>query len=367
MIAVVYGTTGEIIKLAPVLLTLSERGIPFLGMCTGQQRDKIPSVLDQFGLPQPDVWLGEGHRHGDLERKADVPLWLARNLARFVRSYPRLRRELREGRGRPIVLIHGDTMTTVLGGLMGRALRVDVGHIEAGMRSHDWRNPFPEELNRRLAAHLATVHFAPGELAVANLRHIRKPVLDTHLNTVRDAFDMAPEVDDERVPSLPAPFGLVSLHRHELIDNRDRFTEIISHLSAAAARSPMYFVDHTVTATRIRDYGLEHFFTASQLVRIPKLQYFAFITLLKRAAFVVTDSGGLQDECAFLDKPCLLHRQVTESVQGLGGSVVLSNLDLGVVDDFLAMPECHSNGLRIDNSHPSQIVVDYLQKEGFTS
>jgi UDP-N-acetylglucosamine 2-epimerase (non-hydrolysing) len=129
----------------------------------------------------------------------------------------------------------------------------------------------------------------------------------------------------------------------------------------------MYFVDHTVSATRIRDYGLDGLFDPHRFVRIPKLQYFAFITLLKHCSFVVTDSGGLQDECAFLDKPCLLHRKVTESVQGLGGCVVLSNLDSSVMNQFLAAPEEHSSGRPASNPHPSRIIVDYLENAGYAN
>ena len=169
VILVVYGTTGELIKLAPVLTRLRERGHAYLSATTAQQVEQIPPLLQQLELPAPDLWLGRGARGRDLRTNSDVPRWLATVITRFVRHGRGLRHGLRAGPGKPLVLVHGDTMTTVLGASMGRMLRTGVAHIEGGLRSYDWRNPFPEELNRRAASKLARIHYAPGSWAASNL------------------------------------------------------------------------------------------------------------------------------------------------------------------------------------------------------
>src|SRR5262249_13970310 len=150
------------------------------------QVEQIPGFLEQLELRQPDLWLARGARGRDLRVNADIPGWLARVTRSYVRHRGQLRRTVRNGSGRPLVLVHGDTMTTVLASTVGRTLRVPVAHIEGGLRSFDYRHPFPEELNRRLATALAAIHYAPGEWAASNLR--RGIVVDTGSNTIRDSL-----------------------------------------------------------------------------------------------------------------------------------------------------------------------------------
>ena len=128
MILVVFGTTGELIKLAPVLIRLDARGHRYVLATTGQQVQQIPTFLEGFGLRQPALWLGRGSGGRDLRTNRDIPGWLRRVLATFARHKTSLRRALDDGPGRPLVLVHGDTMTTVLGATMGRALRVPAAH-----------------------------------------------------------------------------------------------------------------------------------------------------------------------------------------------------------------------------------------------
>ena len=147
-------------------------------------------------------------------------------------------------------------MTTLYGALLGRALRAPVAHIESGLRSFDLLHPFPEELNRRLTSRIATICYAPGAWATANLRHGQ--VVDTGSNTIRDALAMVePEMP---VPlELPdEPFGIVSLHRFELLNDRRLFTQALEALSASSW--PLLFVDHPVTVAAVERFGLEHHF-----------------------------------------------------------------------------------------------------------
>lgn len=161
MIGVAYGTTGELIKLSPILVRLNETKEPAFTLCTGQQVQQIPALLRDFNLPQPDLLLARGKDGHDLTRPADLPSWFLKVVIAFTRQRKTLRARLTSG-AKPLLVVHGDTFTTVLGSLMGHALQTPVAHVEAGMRSGDWHNPFPEELNRLMVARLAQVHFAPG-------------------------------------------------------------------------------------------------------------------------------------------------------------------------------------------------------------
>lgn len=366
MIGIVYGTTGELIKLAPVILELERRGHRPLMLCTGQQVEQIPDFQRELGLPGVSLWLGRGSAGHDLERKREIPLWASTVVASVARRRVDLGKALRQDGRPPFVLVHGDTFTTVLGALAGRALRVRVGHVEAGMRSGDWRNPFPEELNRRVAARLVDVHFAPGARPVRNLRreNVRGEIIDTRQNTIRDAVDL---VSDRSVPQVnipEEPFGIVSLHRFELIEREAQFRPLLELLHEHSRGTPILFVDHSTTAAVIdRSPDLRRLFDA-RFRRIPRQRYLQFIALLKLSQFLVSDSGGSQEECAFLGLPCLIHRMVSEHDTGLGGSVVLSRMNLGVVSDFLQDPARWRVSATNDRVRPSRMIVDELAQRG---
>jgi UDP-N-acetylglucosamine 2-epimerase (non-hydrolysing) len=363
VILVVFGTTGELIKLAPVLLRLDDRGHRYVLATTAQQVEQIPSFLEQLGLRQPDLWLGHGSHGRDLRVNADIPGWLGTVVRSYARHRRELRRTLRAGSGRPLVLVHGDTMTTVLGALIGRSLRVPVAHIEGGLRSHDLRHPFPEELNRRLASAFSRIDYAPGPWAASNLRG---DVVDTGSNTIRDSLELVPE--GEPSLTLPAePFGVVSLHRFELLNNRRLLTQTVELLAEAAHRAPLLHVDHSVTVAALERFGLLGRFDGTRFVRIPRLRFFDFVRIERRSAFVVTDSGGSQEECYYLDIPCLVHRRKTERREGLGENAVLSELRPDVLRAFLADPTPYRRRAALPTDSPSDVIVADLERRGFAS
>jgi UDP-N-acetylglucosamine 2-epimerase (non-hydrolysing) len=367
MIVVAFGTTGELIKLAPVLRSLREHGCAPWTVCTGQQVEQIPRMLEDFGLPAPDTWVGRGFRGRDLERPGSIPPWLATVTAAIARERPKLRARLGTASTAPLVLVHGDTFTTVIGALMGRSLRVPVAHLEAGLRSGNWRHPFPEELDRRATSLLARIHLAPGPHAVANLHamRVRGEVIDTGGNTIRDALDLVPPTPP-RIDLPGGPFGLVSLHRFELLGKPRLFKEILELLRDSSRRRPLVFIDHPVTASAIESQGLGHLF-GERFRRVPRQRYYDFISLLKASAFLVTDSGGSQEECSQLGHPCVVHRVATERPDGLDGPVVLSRMDLGVVADFLADPLAYARAPTVLDTRPTDTIIAYLERRGFVA
>lgn len=364
LIAVVYGTTGELIKLLPVLDRFRQRGICYLSVTTAQQVEQIPNLLKSFDLPRPDIWLAHGARGHDLRTNGDVPGWMFAVVSKFVSAAGGLKKKLVAGPGQPLVLVHGDTMTTVLGSAMGRVMRVPVAHIEAGMRSHDLRQPFPEELNRRVTSKIANIHYAPGAYAAANLRG--GVIIDTGSNTIRDSLQMIRDTGPLPFSAPDGPFGLVSLHRFELLNNRPLLTATMQALADNADRHVMLFIDHPVTAAALSKYGLDRFFDRG-LRRIPRLLFSQFIELERRSAFVVTDSGGSQEETYYMDVPCLIHRGKTEHPEGIGENVVVANYNIEVLDDFLRDPSRFRRKNPLPAHSPSDVIVDDLVARGFAA
>ena len=357
-IAFVAGTTAEVIKLAPVMGELGERGVMYRLWSTDQHVSGMQETLENLSLRQPDRHLVSPGRRRHVARSSQVPTWVASVLLGALRQRRSLRTDLTAGATEPIVVVHGDTFTTVLGALIGRLLGARVAHVEAGMRSGNLRHPFPEELNRRIVARLATLHYAPTAREVANLGRERAPgtILDTGANTAVDALRTMLERAPEE-PDLPEVFGLVTLHRFELVSDAKAFRAILEALSASATPArPLLMVAGQAERAKIGELGLEGLF-GEHFRLLGKRPYAEFLPLLRAASFVVTDSGGLQQECAVLGKPCAVHRQRTESHQGLGENVVLTGLDTGVVRRFIADWESYRRPSTLDLFHPSRLVA----------
>ena len=349
-IVIVFGTTGELIKLFPVIHALENHGIAPQLWCTAQQVEELPMAIESLGILTPVEWMTHGRGGDSLRSKKDVLIWLVHVTLKFTARLRRIRRTSRSG----VFIVHGDTMTTAVAAFFGRLGGGRVVHIEAGMRSGDIRNPFPEELSRRFVAKVADINYAPGDIPVSNLNGCRGEVIDTKLNTVVDALRLAQTAggNDNR-----SGFGLVSLHRSELYEDREAFQRILETLASHARTHKLVFIDHPVTAERIRELGLDDLLSSPNFERVEKLEYFDFISLLGRASYVVTDSGGLQQECEITGHPCVVHRAVTESTWKLDKNIVLSRLDCAVVERFLENPEkfrASDTGISIS---PTEVVI----------
>ena len=323
-IVFIAGTTAELIKLSPVLRELDRRGEPYRLWSTDQHVTGVEQTLADLGVRRPDRHLVPAGRRVHVAASGQVAPWVKEVVSTVLRERDELTAELADDGRRSLIVVHGDTFTTVLGALIGRFLGARVAHVEAGLRSGSLRNPFPEEVNRRIVGHLASLHFAPTSAEMANLSRSRAPgeVVVTGANTVVDALRLArgAEVDDL---DLPAHFGLVTMHRYELLRDADALAALLRALSNADGDPPLLFVAGQAERARISELGLDGLFHTDFRI-IEKRPYARFLPILTRADFVVTDSGGLQEECAALGIPCAVHRERTERHQGLGANVVLT-------------------------------------------
>ncbi len=370
MIVFCYGTTAEAIKIAPVARRLDARGIPYRQWVTLQQASTVLDALPSLGLREPDEVLARGRGGRPLQGPVDVLVWLWQVLRWMLSRGAGARRGLGPT---GIVLVHGDTMTSVVGAVIARVLRLRCGHIEAGLRSGDWRHPFPEELDRRIVGRLAHVHYAPSDAAAAVLAS-RPGLVHTRGNTVLDAVldlarprttpDSDAPSDDLDLPGWTGPYGLVLLHRFELMQAGDLAAR---SLDVLCRRSPARLL---LVADDHASHGMHDELAALDPGRVRvvgKQSHPVFSRLLAGASFVVTDSGGVQEEASLLGVPTLVHRRATERPDGLGRNVVLSGWDLEVLETFLADPGRHRYPpLQLDVS-PSDIVVEDLISRGHAS
>jgi UDP-N-acetylglucosamine 2-epimerase (non-hydrolysing) len=363
VISFIVGTTAELIKVAPVYHAIAARGTTPSLWFTAQHMDKITETLADLRLPTPDVWLVPEADAVHVNRPAQVPAW-ALAVARSVRSRrTELRRTLTADGRPPLVVVHGDTFTTPYGSFIGKkVLGARVAHIEAGMRSGSAASPFPEEINRRIATRLTDIHFAPTAREVANLAGARGIVVDTGANTVIDSLRAA--MNSPLTVDLPPEFGLATLHRFELVTREDKFREILTMLRDASAQTPIVYMAGAPERERIENMGLHNVFNDRFQMR-PKMRYTEFLPILTRAKFVVTDSGGLQEECAYLGVPAAIHRERTERHQGLDRNITLTEMRADKFAAFLRDYESLRYPSLMDKYHPTEIIANTLSHLGF--
>ncbi|MFQ5837991.1 MAG: non-hydrolyzing UDP-N-acetylglucosamine 2-epimerase [Thermoplasmata archaeon] len=283
-VSVVIGTRPEIVKMAPIVLALNEAGVPCSLVHTGQHYDRELSevFLDELGLGKPDAFLEVGSGSQTVQT-AQAMLRLE---AAFAREGPKL------------VLVEGDTNTVLAAALASVKIGIDVGHVEAGLRSHDLR--MPEEHNRRLTDHLSSFLFAPTKVSEANLRKesvwgrvyvTGNPAIDACLMYLPSAETRSKITEEVRYDE----FCLATAHRAENVDNPETLREFVKIFTSSP--KPVVYPIHPRTVKRLKEFGLYDKISQSENVQLmPPMGYFDFLVLMKQSLFILTDSGGIQEE-----------------------------------------------------------------------
>jgi UDP-N-acetylglucosamine 2-epimerase (non-hydrolysing) len=326
-VLVVVGTRPEAIKMAPLLKVLApdQRFCSRL-LTTGQHEAMLNQVLSLFNL-RPDFALKvmrEGHSLSSLT--AEMLSGIAPILVDFCPD---------------VVVVHGDTATTLSASLAAYFNRIPVAHVEAGLRTHNLYSPWPEEANRKLTGCLAALHFAPTESAAANLRRegidphsievTGNTVIDAMLETVQAVRSSSAlrHQCDERFGFLGnRPMLLVTGHRRESFGSG--FERICEALLLVANEFPELQIVYPVHLNpQVRGPVTRTLSSVPNIHLIEPQEYFEFVYLLDRCTIVLTDSGGIQEEAPSLGKPVLVMRDETERPEAIeAGTVQLVGTDV---------------------------------------
>lgn len=298
----IVGARPQFIKLAPLDKTLREDHDHVI-VHTGQHYNYEMSraFFDELDIPEPDY---------NLEIGSGTHAWqTGQMLSALGETLPGIALDL--------VLVYGDTNSTLAGALAAVKLHLPVAHVESGYRSFDIS--MPEEVNRLLVDRVAQMLFAPTEDAVDNLvaegvsrnriflvGNIMAESLLGHLDQVK-ANNI---LDDLGV--VPKSYAVLTVHRPENTDDRGRITAIIE--AVIAADFPVLFPVHPRAAQLLDDFGLTRRMNESRIRRLPPMKYLEFAKVQSEAAVILTDSGGMQEEALLLDVPCLTLRYNTERV-----------------------------------------------------
>ncbi len=326
---VVFGTRPEAIKMAPVIWeALRNAETLETKVCTtGQHREMLQQVLTFFGI-RPDYDLALMKPNQTLfDITADALKAMEKVLNEFEPD---------------VLLVQGDTTTAMAGAMAGYYKNIAVGHVEAGLRSGNIYSPFPEEVNRRIVATMCHFHFAPTLLAKENLakENIYQHVFVTG-NTVIDALlwgvEKVRESSEirERFSWLPEAkkIILVTAHRRESFGKP--FEDICDAISAIAVNNPDYLIVYPVHLNpNVRHIVHTKLRNLANVFLIEPLDYPSLLWLMDRCHFVLTDSGGIQEEAPSLGKPVIVLRNVTERQEGIdAGTAVLVGTDKKMIVD----------------------------------
>jgi len=344
----VFGTRPEAIKMAPLVIALTEENSIDSRVCvTAQHREMLDQVLDLFEI-KPDYDLNIMKPGQDLY---DVTTHILLGIRDVLQSF------------KPdVVLVHGDTSTTFAAALAAFYERIPVGHVEAGLRTGDLLSPWPEEANRKLTASLAKWHFAPTELSTNNLlkENIKPESVQVTGNTVIDALQwVVSKIEQDKTLSTKLseqfPFLdenkkliLVTGHRRESFGGG--FERICEALRQIALRYPEAQVLYPVHLNPNVQEPVNRLLKDVKNIHLIEPQdYLPFVYLMNRSYLILTDSGGIQEEAPSLGKPVLVMRDNTERPEAVdAGTVTLVGTDTQKITKAVSQ-------LMDDNSHYQQM------------
>ncbi len=321
-VAVVFGTRPDTIKMAPIILELkNHKHFRVTTIATAQHRQMLDQVITVFGI-EPDYDLNI------MQPK--------QSLAKLTKNTIAALDEVLVEAKPDMVLVQGDTTTTFIGSLAAFYRQIPVGHVEAGLRTRDKANPFPEEINRRLTSCIADLHFAPTATAKQSLlkEHIPADQIVVTGNSVIDALGYAIKrtyrFPDHRLNQFVdegRKIVLLTMHRRE--NWGAPMTGACKAVRELARRYPDHrFVFPVHLNPIVRDVVYPILGSIRNVVLIEPLPYSDFVNLMARSHLILTDSGGVQEEGPSLGKPVLVLRKVTERPEAVKyGTVKLVGLD----------------------------------------
>jgi UDP-N-acetylglucosamine 2-epimerase (non-hydrolysing) len=330
-VLIVFGTRPEAIKMAPLVRALKhpdQQAYFDARVCvTGQHRQMLDQVMEVFGIvPEYDLNIMKAGQ--DLFDITSAVLLGMRSVLDTFKP--------------DLVLVHGDTGTSTAAALAAFYRQVEVGHVEAGLRTYQRYSPWPEEMNRQLTGRLADLHFAPTEWAADNLRREQVAEKSIHItgNTVIDALKIAGAELQKGGPLLqgvlsvlqqhiPNTANLVEAGRYVLVTGHRRenfgkgFEEICASIREVAETHPGWQVIYPVHLNPNVQQPVNALLKdLPNVYLIPPLEYLPFVYLMQHCAFVLTDSGGIQEEAPGLGKPVLVMRDTTERPEAVEAGTV---------------------------------------------
>ncbi len=352
-IAFWFGTEAEILKSFLVILKMREQGYSPIIISTGQNDLNKSNIVVDYNL-EPDLVI---NKFINKKLPLNLVFWFFSTI--FFHFF-KIRNYIKKN-NIEYVVVHGDTVSTLMGAIIGMACGVSVIHLEAGLRSHNLTNPFPEEIDRIIVSKIAKIHFCQDSTAVLNLRNTTGEIINTHGNVVCDTVDLLSGAKSKILNLLSNEYALVTFHRAEQLLVKEKLEMLVGTTIKIAEKIQVLFVLFEFTEQILKKNGLLNLIINHPNIMVtPRVQYAEFITLMCNATLVMTDGGSNQEELAHLGIPTLIMRTHTERIDGLDNNIILSKFNNSIINKFLDNYSELIRERKIISKTPAQIVADHL-------
>ena len=361
-IGIIFGTRPEAIKVAPVYINLKKSGIDVKAVVTGQHKEMLYQVLELFGII-PDYDIGimkEGQGLSELTGRLLIELDKIVKKEKFT-----------------YILVQGDTTSALTGALVAFYNNIPVGHIEAGLRTGNIYSPFPEEANRKIIGNISNVHFTPTEINTKNLLnegYLNENIIKTG-NTVIDALYWVKDKKKNDIEIVKRKYGiedkkyiLLTMHRRE--NWGKPMEQILKAIREYLESKPdLYLVFPMHLNPLIREITLKTLKDFERKILLEPLSYLEFIAVMDGAEYIMTDSGGIQEEAPSLGKPTLILRDTTERPEAISaGTAKLVGTDYQEIIKYMKLLESDIYERMSKAVNPygdgkaSERIIQYLEK-----
>ncbi len=356
------GTEAELIKLFPIIRIMEDRGIGYVLIASGQNSFMKSRVLGFANNYRVDIILS--NEMSIKKNAVGLLQW-------YIKTRKKARKMMEERFDKQllrnkIMIVHGDTVSSVMGAYLGKHFGMRVAHVEAGLRSFHWLNPFPEEIDRMLVSRIATIHFAPGIKPYNNLSK-KNYVFNTLNNTLIDSLSYADSVEcDNQIVNrlIGTDYFVLVLHRQENIHNTALVKAVIKEAERVASYFKCVLLLHKITEVKLKEMNvLKSIREDERFILLPRMDYFNFMKLLKGSQFVITDGGSNQEELSYMGKPSFILRKTTERDDGLGKNAVISGDKDPIEAMRLFVSHYHNyetDFTSVNSKSPSEMIIDKL-------
>lgn len=349
------GTTTELIKLAPVMHEFEKRKIGFKIITSGQTKVNFSELSAFIKKDKADIILSEK------VNKSSIFIFLIWSITTIIRT-PVLSQEFKGLNSKnTYFIVHGDPVSSLIGALIAKFYGLKLVHIESGLRSFNFLEPFPEEICRYIISCLADIHFCPNEWSLSNLKGIKGKKVNTYQNTMIESYLFASK--NKRQRQIKKKYFILIVHRQEHVIFGKKKSKALIEFIFKNMEMQCVFVKHATTAKFFNSMDIE---VANKIqnkvTSVSRMKYFDFVSLLQNSEFIITDGGTNQEEAYYMGLPCLILRNYTERIDGLGENAVLAMEDQKIIKYFIHNYKKYRREKVKMRVRPSKIIVDELSK-----
>ena len=352
------GTEAELMKMFHVINEARSRSYDCRIISSGQNDIKNSPYLEKVG----------GVIDVDLTEMMPEKKTAWNYLSWFIKTEKlgiKVMKEIRDKcDGKLIMIVHGDTLSTLMGARIAQKCKIEHMHVESGLRSHNWLSPFPEEIDRYFSSKKSVINFCQKERRLSMRRkHLEESSKHGIQYRNRDSFDALYEIEKKQMKSpTNGKYFLTAIHRQENLMSRKFMKNTFEKIFDLSESMKCVFIYHVQTESALKKFGLwERFEECENIIKLPRQNYVSFINYVINSEFVMADGCGNQQEFFYLGQPYLIMRTAVEKKsEGLGENAFCFKGDYSKIDEFVSKYHEYKRDRVCPERMPSKIIVDEI-------